>query len=154
MPSYSAALPNGSALSTRHRPFPTAGWLPAQQPLRCACAGRIGSRVAVVPCGERWPDDSLRPAVEDLLGAGAIISHLAGSKSPEADTAQTLFGSCRTDLARIIATCASGRELIKRGYRADIDHAVRLDCSDSAPRLQGECFVDANATVREPRPGT
>ena len=145
--------PNGSTLALATGAIPTLAGCLRNSRAVAARAGRIGRRVAVIPCGERWPDDSLRPAVEDLLGAGAIISHLAGSKSPEAHAAQALFESCRADLARIVAQCASGQELIQRGFRADIEHAVRLDCSDSAPLLQGECFVDANVAVRAPRPG-
>ena len=146
--------PNGSTLSLATGATPTLAGCLRNSRAVAACAGRIGRRVAVIPCGERWPDDSLRPAVEDLIGAGAIISHLAGSKSPEAHAAQALFDSCRTDLSHIVAQCASGQELIHRGYRADIEHSARLDCSESAPLLRGEYFVDANATVREPRPGT
>ena len=146
--------PNGSTLSLATGATPTLAGCLRNSRAVAARAGRIGRRVAVIPCGERWPDDSLRPAVEDQLGAGAIISHLAGSKSPEAHAAQALFESCRTDLARIVAQCASGQELIRRGFRADIEHAARLDCSDSAPLLRGEYFVDANATIRAPRPGT
>ena len=136
--------PNGSTLSLATGGIPTfAGCLRNSRAV-AAYAGRIGRRVAVIPCGERWPDDSLRPAVEDLIGAGAIISCLGGSKSPEARAAEAVFEASRTDLARILAACASGQELIQRGYRADVEHASRLGCSESVPLLQDESYVDQN----------
>src|SRR5207237_299967 len=43
--------------------------------------------VTLLACGERWEptgeDGPLRPAVEDYLGAGAILSYLNAEKSPE-----------------------------------------------------------------------
>jgi len=52
--------------------------------LRCA----EGASVAFIASGERWPDDTLRPAVEDLWGAGAVLDVLDPDElSPEAATA-------------------------------------------------------------------
>jgi 2-phosphosulfolactate phosphatase len=55
-----------------------------------AVAQRIpdyGRTVAVIPAGEQWADDTLRPSVEDLIGAGAVLAALKGRRSPEADLA-------------------------------------------------------------------
>ncbi|WP_458683737.1 2-phosphosulfolactate phosphatase [Prescottella equi] len=35
-----------------------------------------GAAVSVIAAGERWPDGSLRPCVEDLWGAGAVLTEL------------------------------------------------------------------------------
>ena len=56
-------------------------------------ASEVGTHIAVIPCGERWPDGSLRPALEDWLGAGAVIRCLSGRKSPEAGSGATAFRS-------------------------------------------------------------
>lgn len=45
----------------------------------------IGGNVTVIAAGEKWPDGSIRFAVEDFIGAGAVISVLVGSLSPEAE---------------------------------------------------------------------
>ena len=82
--------------------------------------------------------------MEDLVGAGAIIRGLDGSKSPEARAAEAVFESSRGDLGSILAACASGQELIQRGYPEDINVASRLDCSESVPLLQDESYVNQN----------
>lgn len=99
-------------------------------------AARAGARVAVVPCGERWPDGSLRPALEDWLGAGAVIAALDGRKSPEATAAERVFAAAG-DLTELVGGCASARELIDRGFGADVRLAAELDCSDAVPVLEG-----------------
>jgi 2-phosphosulfolactate phosphatase len=54
-------------------------------------AMRIGKPISIIPAGEKWEDNTLRPAFEDLLGAGAIISFLDGELSPESKTALSVF---------------------------------------------------------------
>ena len=109
-------------------------------------AARHGSRVAVIPCGERWPDGSLRPALEDWLGAGAVIAALGGSKSPEAILAESTFREVAGDLSELVGSCASGRELIERGFATDVELASQYDCSDVVPVLEdGEYQADQSA---------
>ena len=56
-------------------------------------AGRAG-RFTVIACGERWPDGSLRPSLEDLLGAGAILASVPGDPSPRGAGGGCRFPRC------------------------------------------------------------
>lgn len=109
-----------------------------------------GATVVVVPAGERWPDGSLRPAVEDLWGAGAVIDAVASAMpeptrlcSPEAEVARVAFRHVAAGLDIALAACASGRELIEKGYPQDVSIAAELDSSDAVPVLRDGVFVRA-----------
>ena len=129
--------PNGSRLSLAGGGTPVvAGCL-----RNAAAAARLareiagGGTVGVIPAGERWPDGSLRPAIEDLLGAGAIIHHLDMPCSPEAQVARDAFRSASDDLASMMRASVSGRELAGWGYGDDVEVALEVDVSDCAPLL-------------------
>lgn len=128
--------PNGSTLSLRAQPARVlAGCLRNARAVARA-AMSFGSRIAVIPAGERWwADGSLRPALEDLLGAGAILQHLPGSLSPEARAAQAVFHALQSDLEAVLRGCSSGKELIERGNQKDVRLAAQLDGSEYAPVL-------------------
>jgi 2-phosphosulfolactate phosphatase len=99
--------------------------------------------VAVVAAGERWPDNSLRPALEDQLAVGAIVAALSGSRSPEADAAVAVFRGLGTELLSALMTCSSGRELAEQGFARDIEVAAELDSCKLVPVLTGEYFSAA-----------
>jgi len=103
--------------------------------------------VAVIAAGERWPDGSLRPAVEDLWGAGALITalHTHGwpTGSPEAQAAAAAWQCISTDVTSALFASASGRELADQGYAEDVTIAAEVDRSHSVPLLCNHRFVAA-----------
>jgi 2-phosphosulfolactate phosphatase len=127
--------PNGAALSLCTDKTPTLAGCLRNYAAVGSAAQTYGRRVAVVPAGERWPDGSLRPAVEDWLGAGAIISQLNGRRSPEASAALAAFRNAQVEIEQVIRQCSSGKELIERGFEADLALAAALNVSECAPVL-------------------
>lgn len=105
--------------------------------------------VAVVAAGERWHGDlgPVRPAVEDLVGAGAVLQHVLAARagdvhpSPEASAAVAAFADLGDDLAGWLAATASGRELATRGRADDVAAAAALGAEDVVPVLSGVEFV-------------
>jgi 2-phosphosulfolactate phosphatase len=112
--------------------------------------------VTVIAAGERWPDGSLRPALEDLLGAGAILAALRGSDagsassgagspgvalSPEAEAACACFEGT-ADVAAAVAGSVSGRELIDGGFGDDVAIAVETDACCLVPVLSSDGAFD------------
>jgi 2-phosphosulfolactate phosphatase len=95
----------------------------------------------VVAAGERWGDDgSLRPAVEDLWGAGAVVAALVTARSelsasPEALVARAPFGAVRDDVLGHLLRCASAVELVEKGFGADVSVAAEVDASTVVPVL-------------------
>jgi len=101
-----------------------------------------GTVVAVVPAGERWPDGSLRPAAEDFWGAGAVLDSLDPTLlSPEARLARDAYAGFAERPLEHLTTCASGLELIAKGFVDDVAIAGRLDTSEVVPVLTGGAFV-------------
>jgi len=102
-----------------------------------------GMPVSVVAAGERWPDGSLRPALEDLLGAGAVIDALAANASvrlsSEAAAARTTYAATAS-VAEAIRGCASARELLDQGFGVDVEIALEVDATDVVPLLTNGAF--------------
>jgi 2-phosphosulfolactate phosphatase len=147
--------PNGSALSlaaSQHgATHVLAGCLRnATATARAAVRLAAGGAIAVVAAGERWNGATgpIRPAVEDLLGAGAVLAALdpAGAAtapccSPEAAAARAAFVAARPRLHEALASCASGRELLARGWEDDVANCAALDVTDLVAHLDGDSFV-------------
>jgi 2-phosphosulfolactate phosphatase len=134
--------PNGSSLSLATGATPTlAGCLRNCHSVAQAAMG-YGQRIAVVPAGERWQDGSLRPALEDWIGAGAIISDLKGARSPEAEMAAIAYGGVQPTLGASIRQCGSGKELMMRRFEPDVELAVALNVSDCVPLLINSAYIN------------
>lgn len=106
--------------------------------------------VGVIAAGERRSTDDgpLRPCVEDLVGAGAILAALDPSGaaspphcSPEAAAARGAYLAVRDDPARALRESTSGRELCRRGRGDDVATAGALDATRLAAQLTDGAFV-------------
>ncbi|WP_310621514.1 2-phosphosulfolactate phosphatase [Flexibacterium corallicola] len=106
-----------------------------------------GKAVTLIAAGERWPDGSLRPALEDLLGCGAILSRLEGDFSSEATLASHAFRSARINLSTLISTSISGRELIEHDFQEDVRISLELNESEHIPILKEGWFKTAVPTA-------
>lgn len=102
--------------------------------------------IAIIAAGEHWPGtDTVRPALEDWLGAGALAAALIDrgitTPSPETHTAAAAF-EATADVGTLITECASGRELAAIGFAEDVAIAIERDADTTVPVLTGNAFVD------------
>lgn len=112
--------------------------------------------VAIIAAGERTADGGLRFAVEDQLGAGAVIASLVDlgidHTSPEAATAAESLRSLRRAIRHLLTASGSGRELAEdvaptekmtaAGIRpVTVVEAAELDAVDAVPVLRDGRFI-------------
>lgn len=115
---------------------------------------RRGARtsIALIAGGELVPADAgaaartaRRFAVEDLLGAGAIVDALGvrgiDHTSPEAAAAGEAFRGLRAATRHLLAASGSGQELAERGAHDEVHAAAELDASTAVPVLREGVFV-------------
>jgi 2-phosphosulfolactate phosphatase len=100
--------------------------------------------IGVIPGGERWhhtADRGLRPSVEDLLGAGALVHAMdAAGCSPEAELAALTYAAVADRVPEVLAGSVSGRELAHAGVPVDVTLAGDVGASDVVPILTDGVF--------------
>ncbi|MED4781103.1 2-phosphosulfolactate phosphatase [Brevibacillus choshinensis] len=98
-----------------------------------------GGMVTVIASGERWPNGTLRPAIEDMIAAGAILEQLSEhSLSPEAQIAVGAFRTAKDTLLTTLLQSGSGQELTSKGYSEDVKIAAAFNVSGNVPVLNEE----------------
>lgn len=81
-------------------------------------------------------------AMEDVLGAGAVIAALDATMANDASImARRLFDTSRDDLGEILRQTAGGRNVIAAKLEQDIDFAARLDARPVVGVAAGEPLV-------------
>ncbi|MDQ1218163.1 2-phosphosulfolactate phosphatase [Microbacterium arborescens] len=113
---------------------------------------RRGTRtsIAVIAAGElAGPEGEteLRFAVEDLLGAGAVVDALSrlgiDHTSPEAAAACESFRGLGGAVRHLLTASGSGQELLERGQRDDALAAAQIGVDGVAPVLRAGVFTAA-----------
>lgn len=137
--------PNGSQLSLATGDVPTISGCLRNKSAVAEIASEIAGdgTIAVIPAGERWADQTLRPAIEDWLGAGAVVEALSGTSNAEADLAAQTYNAVRSRLADVVRNCRSGRELAGWGYGGDVDIALEIDQAINVPIMRDGAYQAA-----------
>jgi 2-phosphosulfolactate phosphatase len=95
--------------------------------------------IGIVACGERWSNASLRPSLEDFVGAGAVIAGLDAEKSPEATIAKLAYESVgQSEIRTLLRDTSSGHELSERGFSHDLELCLALNVSQTVCKLIGD----------------
>ncbi|MBE9188862.1 2-phosphosulfolactate phosphatase [Gloeocapsopsis crepidinum LEGE 06123] len=105
-------------------------------------AQKKGKRISIIPAGERWNNGSLRIALEDMIGAGAILSHMQGTFSPEAKAAIAVFQSTKDALLSNLKSCISGKELITRRFAKDVELSAAYNISKCVPLFANNAYTN------------
>ena len=133
--------PNGSTLSLSTGDSITLAGCLRNARAVAEAAQNLGNTIAVIPAGERWAEDNtLRPSVEDYLGAGAILSHLKGDFSSEANLAIAAYKAVEDQLENMLMHCISGQEKISRDKLEDVKLAGALNKSTTVPMLKAGAY--------------
>jgi hypothetical protein len=130
---------SGSAFSKWKRPMSQHECVPTFT----ACF-RNAPAVAVIPAGERWDDGTLRPCLEDWIGAGAVLSAFIGRRSPETELAvacglRTL--SRRSGRCPVLLRIGQGTR--REWFHSDVELASEYAVSSVVPMLVGDRFLNS-----------
>lgn len=138
--------PNGSTLSLSTGGTPTFAGCLRNATVLAGILRQYETGISIIAAGERWKQQqTLRPAIEDLIGAGAVIHALEGFRSPEAETAARVFEAHKDDLEAVLCASGSGKELIGRGFATDVQLAAALDASRCVPVLKDGAYRSYHA---------
>lgn len=142
------ASPNGATCCRVAKSAPgtfVAGLVNAGETARAAAhaATNHACGITVIACGERHPNGALRPAVEDWLGAGAIISHLHATLTAEAEVCREAYLAVLQRIPELLQKSESGQELCAAGYSRDVDFATSIDVHDTVVILRRGWLVAA-----------
>ncbi len=137
--------PNGARLSLATGDVPTIAGCLRNASAVAAMADRIAGdgNIVVIAAGERWPDQSLRPAIEDWLGAGAIVAGSRATADAEAGLAAATYRAAAMELGDVVRASRSGRELIGWGYGEDVEVALEVDATTAVPLLRDLSYGEA-----------
>lgn len=98
----------------------------------------IGHNVTIIPCGSTH-----RTAIEDIVGAGAIVNSLMIKSLP--DSALIAVGLYKTPEWRtLVKEGRTAKQLCKIGFEKDVDYCLSPNITSVVPVLVGNKIVRVN----------
>lgn len=88
-----------------------------------------------------------RFCLEDVVGSGMLLDRVRSISdrpmecSDAAVAAHTLFITYQNDLLGMLRGCKWGKEIIRKGFGADLEICAQVDLTDIVPVMQKDCLV-------------
>jgi phosphosulfolactate phosphohydrolase-like enzyme len=98
-------------------------------------AQKLGSRITVIALGDEIGMLGFRPNFEDLMGAGAVISYLSGTKSTQAESAEDSFKYNLPDMNNMLSRCAGGKLMLSHSSDDELKFVAELNAARVSPSL-------------------
>ncbi len=108
-------------------------------------AFQLGNSVLVIPMGDKISNEEFKTCSEDFIAAGAIISYMKGSRSPESKAAQDIYNTSKNDISAMVKLSISARQMMLKGFATEVDAACQFNKSKHVPLLDKGMLVDIAA---------
>ncbi len=103
-------------------------------------AQQLGKRITVIAMGDEIGMLGFRPNFEDLMGAGAVISYLTGTKSTQSESAEDSFKYNLPEMSSMLGRCAGGKLLLSHSSDDALKFVAELNAARTSPSLHETPF--------------
>jgi 2-phosphosulfolactate phosphatase len=92
--------------------------------------------------GDKLSEEEFKTCSEDFIAAGAIISYMKGTRSPESKAALDIYNSSKGNIEEMVKLSSSARQMVLKGFSTEVDQAWQFNRSKHVPLLEKGALIN------------